>query len=131
MVDSWIVSEAGREVTVVESGSAELALAEALARLEVSAASMSRSTQWVEVAVRSESTGEVGVAWVEVPPVEPLCVALLEHVWREASVQRDVDGERLERCSHCGQWRHQTAVRLAANGERYSSLTYLPRTGWL
>jgi hypothetical protein len=130
MVDSWIVSEAGREVTVVESGSAELALAEALARLEVSASSSSRSTQWVEVAVRSESTGEVGVAWVEVPPAEPLCVALLTHAWREASAPGG-DGDRLERCNHCGQWRHQTAVRLAANGERYSSLTYLPRTGWL
>jgi hypothetical protein len=130
MVDSWIVSEAGREVTVVESGSAELALAEALARLEVAAQPSSRSTQWVEVAVRSEATGEVGVAWVEVPPAEPLCVALLEHAWREASAP-GVDGDQLHRCNHCGQWRHQTAVRLAANGERYSSTTYLPRAGWL
>jgi len=128
MVDSWIVSEAGREVTVVESGSAELALAEALARLEVAANPSSRCTQWVEVAVRSESTGEVGLAWVEVPPAAPLCAALLEHAWQEASSS---GGPQLERCSVCGCWRERVEGLIAPTGERYTSLTYLPRAAWL
>lgn len=119
---SWVVAENDQAYTVVESGCAELALAEALARVDARELA-ERSTRWVEVAVWCEADGQGGRAFVEVPPTAPPCVGTA-HTWRAAS---GCGGVRVEVCRRCGCMCEREAGARGPHGQRYTRVSYTQR----
>jgi hypothetical protein len=127
----WIVSEDATPYTALESPTAELALAEALARVDVdSQRARSYSTWLLEVSVVCESSGEAGSAYVEVPPREPLCPTHGVHAWLPVLAG---SGVQVESCKRCACVRELDERAMGPGGQRYTRVTYraaTPPTGY-
>jgi hypothetical protein len=118
---TWIVSEDATPYTAVESATAELALAQALARVDVDTQrARSCTTRLLEVSVMCETSGEVGAAYVEVSPLEPLCPGFGAHAWLPALGGSVV----VEGCKRCGCVRELDERAIGPGGQRYTRVTY-------
>ena len=123
---TWIVSEDATPYTAVESAIAEMALAQALARVDVdSQRARSCSTWLLEVSVVCESSGEAGSAYVEVPPREPLCPTHGVHAWLPVLAG---SGVRVESCERCACVRELDERAIGPGGQRYTRVTYRAAT---
>jgi hypothetical protein len=127
----WILSEGDEPYTVVEleagsgGNAAELALAMALARVDVEAhARRCRSTQLLEVSALCESSGESGRAFVELPAQPPPCWPWQgAHDWRFEGAD---GGVRLEVCRRCRCVCELQAAARGPAGQVYTRVTYTP-----
>ena len=123
---TWIVSEDATPYTAVESATAELALAQALARVDVDTQrARSSSTRLLEVSVVCETSGEAGAVYVELSPVEPLCPGFGAHAWLAALG----GGVVVEACKRCGCVRELDARAIGPGGLRYTRVTYRSAMG--